>query len=94
VFDGAVTVTVAVPLVLFDDAVMVAVPSPLPVIVAVRPFAVTVATFASLVVQVTEEELSTTVFAPSFRVTVAFMLPVAFVPPRMSESELGKTSTT
>jgi hypothetical protein len=93
VFVGAVTVTVAVPLALFDDAVIVAVPSPLPVIVAVRPFAVTVATFGSLVVQVTGEESSTRTFAPSFRVTVAFMVPVAFVPPSMSDMELGKTST-
>lgn len=93
VFVGAVTDTVAVPLALFDDAVIVAVPAPLPVTVAVRPFPDTVATFASLVVHVTAAELSTRTFAPSFRVTVAFNIPVAFVPPRMSDIELGKTST-
>jgi hypothetical protein len=95
VFDGAVTVTVAVPLALFDEAVIVAVPSPVPETVAVRPFAVaiTLATFGSLLVHVTGEVSSTRTFAPNLRFTVAFIVPVAFTPPRMSDSELGKTST-
>ena len=74
-------------------AVIVAVPCPVAVIVAVRPLLTTVATFASLVVHVMAEVLSTTLLEPSFCVTVAFNVTVADGPPSVRVTVAGVRST-
>jgi hypothetical protein len=67
----ATTVTFMLALTFRAVAVIVAVPGATAVITALRPLPATVATFVSLDVHVTAEALSTTLFAPSFCVTVA-----------------------